>query len=283
MSASTRAGRLFALAVGLIAAMSLLFAGSALAAGKPKSVSIESVKPTVNSTTLLGKANPNGAATTLYFEQWIPAKAAWSLLATKAIGSGTTVVSAEQSVKGLSTQTETYFRVKAENSFGPSLSNELSFYSYWSVGGEPLEASISQYGTFRMEFYHGSQFKVECSESGNGKINAGSNNSQTVNVSNCTTYERGIVRCHPNPTKFTFNEHEAAPTSNWDVYCESQVEWNLKFSEPFNFIALGAGLTAPVNMTTTASGYGGSPIITIESKWSLEAPYNNKTLGWVLE
>lgn len=86
---------------------------------------------TDNAATLNGAANPNGYATTAWFEWGTdPSFAAYSTTPGSAIGSGTADVSVSLRISGLSPGTTYYFRVAASNSYGTQRDVPAGFTVY---------------------------------------------------------------------------------------------------------------------------------------------------------
>ena len=83
---------------------------------------------TSDGATLNGSVNPNGAATTAWFE-WgtSPTLATFSVTANQLMGSGTASQAASAALSGLSTGTPYYFRVAASNAAGTTKGSILSF------------------------------------------------------------------------------------------------------------------------------------------------------------
>jgi phosphodiesterase/alkaline phosphatase D-like protein len=97
------------------------------------------ISVTANSATLNGNINPNGLATTVFFE--------WGTSATltgasktpdQSIGAGTTSISVNASLTGLIASTTYYFRVVATNSAGTNPGNILNFPTPAGTGNLPI-------------------------------------------------------------------------------------------------------------------------------------------------
>jgi hypothetical protein len=288
----TGKGRPVALTVGLLAVMSLLFASSAMAAGKPKGLSIAATKQ-VNYLTLKATANPNGAATKVAFEKWNQATGKWDTIGSKEIGSGSVPVTTELTVSGgLYSQTEYYYRFSASNTFGVSTSAEETYYSWWLIQGyaEPHEATIGATGKFRMEYTtSGHTVKLECSQTGSGIINSpgGTKDSISVKTSLCNVYDNGKFACGAPDLWFTIQNGYTAPSLSY-VYpiCapkEEQLTADITFSEPMQVTASGSGVNVPIKMTANGKFLGFKATFTIESNWFLNGPEVGKTLSLVTE
>jgi hypothetical protein len=76
--------------------------------------------------TLSGSVNPNGAATTVWFE-WGASNALGNATAKSLLGSGTSAIPYTNSISGLASNSPYYFRIDASNSAGPSYGPILSF------------------------------------------------------------------------------------------------------------------------------------------------------------
>ncbi|MBI1925526.1 PD40 domain-containing protein [Candidatus Poribacteria bacterium] len=81
---------------------------------------------TPNSATLNGNVNPNGLSTTAWFE-WGPTPAYGNATPSSDLGTGTSIVSYNQTLSGLSPNTTYYYRAVAQNSFGTSKEVQRTF------------------------------------------------------------------------------------------------------------------------------------------------------------
>ncbi|MBM4169755.1 MAG: T9SS type A sorting domain-containing protein, partial [Ignavibacteria bacterium] len=91
---------------------------------------------TSSSATLNGNVNPNGAATTAYFEWGTSSTLATSTATTsQSVGSGTTPVSVTASLTGLTANTTYYYRVVGQNSAGTQRGSIISFTTRTTTTG----------------------------------------------------------------------------------------------------------------------------------------------------
>ena len=117
---------------GSIASFSTTAAGAA-----PTVVTNPATSVTATGGVLNGGVNPNGLATTGWFE-WgtSPTLSTFSSTSTQALGSGTTSQSITATLTGLTAGTTYYFRAAASNSSGPSKGSIASF-STTAAGAAP--------------------------------------------------------------------------------------------------------------------------------------------------
>ncbi|TSC59631.1 MAG: hypothetical protein LiPW15_651 [Parcubacteria group bacterium LiPW_15] len=109
---------------GLTATASVSVTGSY---GNPPTVSTNSATSINQSAaTLNGQINPNGFATSYWFE-YGTASSLGQTTFTQSAGSGTSNISAVQNISGLNSNTTYYFRVTAQNQYGTSHGQILSF------------------------------------------------------------------------------------------------------------------------------------------------------------
>ena len=88
---------------------------------------------TSNTATLNGTINPNGASTTYYFEYGITTAYGSTTITTSA-GSGTSAVSVNANITGLSESTTYHFRLVATNSIGTTSGSDQTFTTSPPVG-----------------------------------------------------------------------------------------------------------------------------------------------------
>jgi PKD repeat protein len=81
---------------------------------------------TSNSATLNATVNPNGLATTVYF-QWGTSPSYGNSTSSQSIGSGTNTVNVSANLSGLSPDTTYYYRIVATNSAGTTYGSGMSF------------------------------------------------------------------------------------------------------------------------------------------------------------
>jgi len=81
---------------------------------------------TSNSATLKATVNPNGLATTVYF-QWGTSPSYGNSTPSQSIGSGTSTVNVSANLSGLSPDTTYYYRIVATNSAGTTYGSGMSF------------------------------------------------------------------------------------------------------------------------------------------------------------
>jgi hypothetical protein len=121
---------------------------AAIVAGSATSIALAALSPAVStgaaskikdtSATLSAKVNPNGAATTYYF-QWGPTTAYGFTSKSKSAGKGTTTVSVSQAITKLVPGIVYHYHVVAQNSFGPSIGSDRTF----KTTGHPLPGAVT--------------------------------------------------------------------------------------------------------------------------------------------
>ena len=92
----------------------------------PKVITGSASSVTLNSATLNGTVNPNGEATTYYFEYGTDTNYG-STTSSVSAGSGTSAVSVNDSISGLSSDTTYHYRLVATNSEGTSYGDDKTF------------------------------------------------------------------------------------------------------------------------------------------------------------
>jgi hypothetical protein len=115
----------------------LVTAVSASAATKPTATTGSHSALQPSSVTLLGKVNPQGSATT-YFFQYGTSKAYGTQTGPVAAGSGTTTVNASTAIVGLTPHTGYHFRLVAVNAAGTTLGLDATF----TTPKQPLGLSL---------------------------------------------------------------------------------------------------------------------------------------------
>jgi phosphodiesterase/alkaline phosphatase D-like protein len=96
---------------------------------------------TTNSATLTGTVNPNGLATTVYF-QWGTSPSYGNSTPSQSIGSGTSTVNVSANLSGLLPNTTYYYRIVASNSAGTTYGSGMSFRTN-AVGAAPTATTGS--------------------------------------------------------------------------------------------------------------------------------------------
>jgi phosphodiesterase/alkaline phosphatase D-like protein len=113
----------------------LKFISRSTGGGPPTATTNAASNVTSNSATLNGTVNPNGLATTVYF-QWGTSTSYGNTTPSQSIGSGTSNVNVSANLSGLSPNTTYHYRVVAYNSAGTRYGSNVSFTTT-STGGPP--------------------------------------------------------------------------------------------------------------------------------------------------
>lgn len=184
-----------------------LSASSALAAGKPSSVSsgASSEVYELGSLHLSGWANPNGAATTAKFEYRVYASIeAFHSTPSQALGSGTTTVSVpSQRVDGLLPNTKYEVRLVATNSYGTTTgSTSTAITSQWQIR-EPVALPATFVSTegvpVSIEWVFGlSHVTFNCTEGASGEIDNSKSSEDEYNLAfnKCSMALNGEFACN---------------------------------------------------------------------------------------
>jgi hypothetical protein len=186
--------------LGAVAVMMALGSSPALAAGKPLVKTIAEGS-SINSVTLAGEVNPNGAATTYQFAYGPPAKPYEHYSGAVSVGEGTSYVKVSLKVSSLYASSQTVYRLIATNKYGETLSSQASA---WTRGWYPEEgkgeaqfpATYKSVGTVTIKapIYFSS---MTCQENGQGTIGyvPGTGDEITITLSACSV--AGFPNCHP--------------------------------------------------------------------------------------
>lgn len=277
-----------------ILGMLCLYSASASAAGVPTQVEASWRKSGIAHFEFVGKANPNGAATTLNLEYRKKGTAeAFTTVLSKSIGSGTTQQTVSTVVGGLKPMVWYETRVTATNSFGSKTATDF-WETRWRVAGVPAGTAVpysTSGGNFRLEYTASGSVKtkVECNEASTGTLNSteGASDQFKLGLSSCVTYENGVEVCKPTaPWGITLNGTFTSELSyiNWNVCPNSETVMPLSFTSPFIVtMAELQKVEQPVTMTANAS-YGFWPAtITINSTWRLAGEYSGKKFAQEFE
>jgi hypothetical protein len=103
---------------------------------------------TTTGATLSGTANPNGGATTAYF-QWGTSTSYGSTTTSQSLGSGTSVANVSANLSGLSPNTTYNFRLVASNSAGTQYGSNVTFKTAAESGPPTIASAIPSPGTVR--------------------------------------------------------------------------------------------------------------------------------------
>ena len=162
------------------------------------------------SATLNGTVNPNGFATTAWF-QWGTSIAYGSTTSSQSAGSGSSNVAVSANLSGLSPNTTYHYRVAANNSAGTSYGSDVSFTTSaatYTVGGtisgltgdivlanndgDPLSLSANGNFTFATALANGAAYNVTIPISTSTRTCTVTNGSGTIAAANVTNV---VVAC----------------------------------------------------------------------------------------
>ncbi len=181
--------RVFVVSAALVAVM-LVAAASASAAGKPKLENASSAAPALSQLTMKTSVNPNGAATSFYYEYKISGSSETPHKAPEgSLGSGTTGVSASTAVSGLTPYTAYAFRIVASNSYGIT-TGAWAYEETWSIlsaGHEVTAMPLSSAGTATISV-PSLALTISCSENGAGAMGGldGAGDYHNVELTKCS-------------------------------------------------------------------------------------------------
>jgi uncharacterized repeat protein (TIGR01451 family) len=103
----------------------------------PQATTLQATSITQNSAVLNGSVNPNNSQTQYRFEYGttpsLGNQTSW-----QSVGSGNTAVNVFQSISGLQSNTTYYFRIVAQNQYGTTQGQILSFVTQNNIGGAPV-------------------------------------------------------------------------------------------------------------------------------------------------
>jgi len=276
-----------------VLAVCAFVAPTALAAGPPTNVSTEWSSaegytwPSVNGAGMAGKANPNGASTTLYYEYRKTGAGSYTVATSAGIGSGTSVVEMAKAIWGLDASTSYEFRVTAKNSYGEAHSNVL----YLITNGWNRTSTFASSGTLTMAWEKsGVPNEVRCNESGYGRVSGYYSkpweNFYHIDTSGCGYYSNGKYLCKPN-----FNPALNLNSGFWNTETGIKMEFpetclnsTITISTPNAFAESGIPFEVfkveqPLTLKTTGM-FGASPVtITDSTTWHLTGASTGKTFG----
>lgn len=281
-------GRVSLLVVLSLAALGV-FASSALA-GVPKFGAITSYGFTPNSETFSSSVNPEGAATTVYFEIK-KSGGSYETFATTSIGSGKVAVPVSANMIGL---VPNYYevRISASNSGGTAYSGVKKVHRAWYIEKEKegTGSTFSSYGTWRLDYkVEGNAMKIECTESGFGSLGHtdGSGDYYNVSLTGCGYYANGALVCKLSPMSYGLNAAFSGTggfTGFGGMYvrlCSGSEETPIAFNAPFK-VTMPAeyGLSHPATLTVPANILGNSGTITSATTWTLSGANVGKKFEW---
>jgi hypothetical protein len=236
---------------------------------------------------MAGKANPNGASTTLYYEYKKAGAGSYTVATSASIGSGTSVVEMAKAFWGLDASTSYEFRVTAKNSFGEAHSNVLSGLTLgWS-----RTATFESGGTLTMAWEKsGVPNEVRCTETGYGRVSGISGkpweNYYHIDTSGCQYYSNGKYLCKPN-----FNPALTLNSGYWNGETGIKMEFPdtclgsvITISTPKPFAESGIPFEVfkveqPLTLTTTGTFGSSAVTITDKTTWHLSGTSYGKTFG----
>jgi hypothetical protein len=276
-------GRL-GLALASLVCLLAVFSASAFGAGKPTNVGT-SVEPGLNYYTVEAWANPNGASTTVTIQYRGVGSTEWHTLASKNIGSGTSIATFTSTLAPTWLGQKTEFKTVAENSYG-STTSVVEPWGYrlkvWNSGITEDTASYSSSGKLMIEDYDSGGFsKIECNASGNGEFGpeAVGGAHLKLSLSGCAWYYGGSLRCNPKIAlePLSFSAEYAVPSAEVFFRCpEEEVMHVLRYSGRF-LTTLGSSTNAwwsptvekPVTMVGSGKIDARTATLTVTSTWAL--------------
>jgi len=284
MSISRRLG------LSLLAAFCLaaVFSSSAMAAGKPTEVKsgFNFAITKVNKIGMSGWANPNGASTTVTFEYKKPTESTYKVLATQAIGSGTTQV--KVTANGVAPPgTEYDIRISATNSFGTTTGSSGFFYSDWDIvlGTKPF--TIGSEGTWTLAWKQvGTEYKIQCDENSSGTLgNAEAlGDSFHVSTSGCGYYANNVKQCSLSPISYTLNNvFETAPLYVTLCGAEFESKITLPGAMEVGMPLESYTVSKAVTLTDNGSFNGSAATLTQNSTWFATGANVGKKFGFSVE
>jgi len=122
--------------------------GTGTSAGAAPTVATGSATSvTSSSVTLNGTVNPNGLATTIFF-QWGTTTSYGNQTGSQSVGSGTSLLGVSANLSGLSTGTTYHYRIVGSNSNGTNVGSDVSFTTSSGGGGTgPAQITIPTPGS----------------------------------------------------------------------------------------------------------------------------------------
>ena len=248
--------------------------------------------------TLNGSINPEGKATSYYFEYGTTsAYGAKVPLSAKSIGSGSSPVKVSEALSNLKAGTTYHYRVVATTEKGTTYGENRNFKTLagagpeaqWRLNGKTLtelgvkEATLVSSGTFTIEI-PSSSITVSCTESGSGKI-SGTNGLEREVTLNCKLL-KFEAQCTYSPTFifFTGTGTELHPTGKELILKTSgECPWGkmTTLGLPANFAHEVGTESKQVQTAIYATGsYGAwNAYYTGYSTWELTGAQAGKTLG----
>jgi hypothetical protein len=276
--------RLIAVLAGVLA-VALMGSASAFAAGKPIVKSSSGGAPSLNELSFNSSVNPNGAATTYYYE-YGPTTSYGSSSAIGNLAEGTTAVPANIAVRGFNPYSTTNFRIVATNKYGTTFgSNKTAttrfFYSEFTTFPE----TYSSKGTFTIEVPSWSEI-ITCTEKGYGTIGnvGGTGDEYNMELSNCAV--TGDPKCKVTvPYLVQLNPNFASKTNplmfvEMDEETCSEFSMSLPAQEPFKVKMPKEGVE--ISMPLTAETKFGTHVVKLSttSTWALSGPGKGKWISW---
>jgi hypothetical protein len=286
-------GRIGVCCVGVLAVLAMS-ASAAFAAGAPKELSADYVlstsSPQINWVTLTGKANPNGAATTVKFEYRVAASGefvAEKSTSPQSIGSGTTAVSVEQTPVGLIPNTYYEWRLSATNSYGTiySATQKAHFLEWWLVGAGPVAAEVTSLGHLSIDWTSGPA-EVTCDEVGSGSINheKGTGDYYESAFSGCLLTSNGKTLCSVTVKNERLDAGFNTSTGKLNVQipegCFTYREMELSLPAFKAETSSGPEATKSVTMSASTHNAPAEPLaVTLTSNWKLAGKYVGYKFG----
>lgn len=212
-------GRAALLVAGVLGALAL-YSPAAYASGPPIVTVGEAGNLTLNTATLNGTVDSNGASTTYKFE-YGKSKLYGKSTTVRTINSGSSPVS--EVLVGLEPLTTYHFRVSATNSFGTTVSEDVEFEMLlqWKVEGKPLyelpwaEKYPAEYrgvegplSTFDVTGTSGTAtVEISCEETYASNPPGVLAGEYRIHLGGCSTKLNGSTakRCKPEDTELVFN------------------------------------------------------------------------------
>jgi hypothetical protein len=201
-----------------------------------------------NSAVVNGTVNPNSAATSYWFEYGTNANFGYTT-GNQSAGAGSSAVSASASLSGLSTNTTYYFRAVAQNQYGTSYGQTLTFVTSQSQqGNAPSVQTNSATGVSTN------------SATINGTVNPNGYTTNywfeygTTNSLGQATTQQSIGSGTQNQAVF-INSNNLVANTTYYFRVVAQNQYGISYGSILNFTTTGGGNqgTAPVAQTNSAS------------------------------
>lgn len=261
--------------VTALAAVMLVGAVSASAAGKPETKGLTETSNTITQITPRIAVNPNGAATTYYIQYKQEEAISWQKTSTKSLGSGTSFVNLN-GFAGLIPGTSYLYQAVASNSYGTTYSviwnGTTSRIRNFNETNEAMRLISAGTATISVPTLG---YSISCSEHGYGSTGAyeGKSDYYRIELTNCSV--PGYPKCSPSVSPLKLGnslQSEGKPLTEV-IFPETCPILNMQLPPaPFVNSPLSSfAVQQPVTLTAQTS-FGENPVtITLNSTWEMES------------